>query len=85
MHLELKNIIHWLRANEISINTKKTEIVLFRAQKIIIKKNMNFGISGQKINIMKKTKHLGMVMNKHLTFKNHMYIVKLKLNREMVY
>ena len=46
---------------------------------------MNFGISGQKINIMKKTKHLGMVMNKHLTFKNHMYIVKLKLNREMVY
>ena len=30
---------------------------------------------------MKETKYLGMVMDKHLTFKNHMDIVKLKLNK----
>ena len=48
----LKNIVHWLRANKISLNTKKTEIVLFRAHKTIIKKNMNFQISGQKVNII---------------------------------
>ena len=49
INFELKNIVHWLRANKISLNTKKTEIVLFRAQKTEIKKNMNFRISGQKI------------------------------------
>ena len=57
------------------------EVVLFRVQKTIIKKNMNFRISGQKINILKETKYLGMTMDEHLTFKNHMDTVKLKLNR----
>ena len=78
---ELKYIVHWLRANKVSLKTKKTEIVLFRAQKTITKKNMNFRISGQKVNIMKETKYLGMIMDEHLTFKNHMDTVKLKLNR----
>ena len=59
INFALKIIAHWLRANEISLNTKKTEIVLFREQKAIIKKNMNFRISEQKINIMKETKYLG--------------------------
>ena len=64
INFELKNIVHWLRANKISLNTKKTEIVLFTgAQKTIIKKNMNFWISRQKINIMKETKYLGMIMD----------------------
>ena len=42
---------------------------------------MDFEISGQKINIMKETKYLGMVMDEHLTFKNHMDIVNLNINR----
>ena len=41
---------------------------------------MNFRISGQKINIMKETKYLGMVMDENLTFKDHKDTVKLKLN-----
>ena len=41
---------------------------------------MNFRISGQKINILKETKYLGTTMDEHLTFKNHMDTVKLKLN-----
>ena len=80
INFELRNIVHWLRANKFSLNTKKTEIVLFRVQKTIVKKNMNFQISGQKVN-MKETKYLGMIINEHLTFKNHMDTVKLKLNR----
>ena len=30
---------------------------------------------------MKETKYLGMVMNEHLTFKNHMDTLVLKLDR----
>ena len=41
---------------------------------------MNLRISGQKVN-MKETKYLGTIMNEHLTFKNHIDTVKLKLNR----
>ena len=39
INFELKNIVHWLRANNISLNTKKKEIVLFRVQKTLIKKH----------------------------------------------
>ena len=45
------------------------EIVLFRAQKTEIMKNMNFRISGQKINIIKETKYLGMVLDGHQLLK----------------
>ena len=41
---------------------------------------MNFRISGQKVN-MKEAKYLGMIMDEHLTFKNHIDTVKLKLTR----
>ena len=41
---------------------------------------MNFRISGQKINIMKETRYLGMIIDEHVTFKNHIDTVKLKLN-----
>ena len=78
----MKNIAHWLKANKTSLNTKKTEIVLFRAQKIMIIKNKNFQISGQKMNIMKETKYLGMIMDEYLIFKNHIDTVKLKVNVE---
>ena len=57
------------------------EIVLFRAQRTILKK-LNFRISGQNlVNIMKETKYLEMIMDEHLTCKNHIDTVKLKLNR----
>ena len=42
---------------------------------------MNFRISEQKVNIMTETKYLGMITDEHLTFKNHMDTLKLKLNR----
>ena len=42
---------------------------------------MNFRISGQKINIAKEAKYLGLKLGQHMTFKQHMLTIKLKLNR----
>ena len=39
----------WFRANRIFLNTNKTEILLFRTKNKSITKNLNFRISGQKI------------------------------------
>ena len=35
---DLSRIVHWLRANKISLNTSKTEIVIFRPSQKVIKK-----------------------------------------------
>ena len=42
---------------------------------------MNFRISGQKTNIVKEPRHLGLKLDQHLTFKQHMHTIKLKLNK----
>ena len=42
---------------------------------------MDFRISGQKINIVKEAKYLGLKLDQHLTFRQYMDTIKLKLNR----
>ena len=68
---DLKNIVEWVRANKISLNSSKTELILFRSKNKLINKKMNFRISGQKIEMVKKTKYLGIILDKNLSFKYH--------------
>ena len=42
VNFDLKNIIHWLRANKISLNADNTELILFRSKHKVITKNLNF-------------------------------------------
>ena len=42
INFDLKNIVHWLRANKISSNTSKTEIILFRTKKKRYQKTYEF-------------------------------------------
>ena len=78
---DLKLFVHWLRANRISVNVDKTEMVIFRPKRKQITKNMNFRISGQKIIFKTKTKYLGLVLDEHLTWSPHINILKKKLSR----
>ena len=45
---DLSQIVQWLRANRISLNTNKTELTIFRPKNKSITKHLNFRISGQK-------------------------------------
>ena len=42
INLEIKKILHCLRANKISLNSSKTEIIIFKSKKKKITKNLNF-------------------------------------------
>ena len=42
VNFELKNIVHWLRANKISLNTSTTGLILFKSGKNKNKKNETF-------------------------------------------
>ena len=67
VNYDQRHIVEWLRANKISLNSDKTELILFRSKNKKITKNMNFRISGQKINIICKTKYLGLILDESLT------------------
>ena len=78
---DLDLICRWLRANKISLNTSKTEIIIFRSEQKQITKHLNFGISGQKINTCSKVRYLNVILEEHLDWNLHINSLKHKLNR----
>ena len=75
INFDLKNIVEWLRANRIALNTSKTEIVLFRTPRKPITRKMNFRISGQKIKPKSSAKYLGLIIDEFLKWKTHYTIL----------
>ena len=78
---DLSLICHWLRANKISLNASKTEIIIYRPRKKQITKHLNFRISGQKINICRNVKYLGKTLEETFEWNLHLKLLKSKLNR----
>ena len=81
VNLDLKNLCVWLRANKISLNAKKTELILFKNRQKKITKNLNFRLSGQKINPSKSIKYLGVTIDEHLTWNHHINNLASTLSR----
>ena len=78
---DLSNLVQWLQVNKIALNVNKTDIIIFRSSRKQITKNMNFRLSGQKIRQNSCTKYLGVLIDEHLLFKDHINFLKQKLNR----
>ena len=68
-------------SEQISLNTSKTEIVLFRSKRKTITKKLKFRISGQNIPISKSVKYLGVMLNENLSWDSHLAYILPKLNR----
>ena len=81
---DLSQIVQWLRANRISLNTNKTELIIFRPKNKSITKHLNFRISGQKTNETKQTKYLGIYLDEDLTWEFQLKQIKTKLSRSCV-
>ena len=73
---DLKLLCEWLRANKISLNASKTELIIFRTKQKTISKNLNFRISGQKLVPQSLVKYLGIQIDEHLTFQHHLKVSK---------
>ena len=78
---DLTKIVTWLRANKISINVKKTNIIMFRSNTKNITRKLNFRVSGKKIPLSKETRYLGVILDENLTFQSQIASLKKKLSR----
>ena len=78
---ELKLTVHRLRANRISLNVDKTEIIIFRPKCKDATKKLNFRISGPQIYISKQVKYLGLMLVESLAWSSHISMLKAKLSR----
>ena len=78
---DLSSLVNWLRANKISLNTNKTELIIFKSKHKILTKHLNFRISGQKITPTNSIKYLGIKLDESLSFDQHINDISAKLSR----
>ena len=69
---DLKCAVDWIRANKLSLNTSKTEKELFKTRNKIVTKHLNFRLSGQKIELSKSVKYLGVILQDDLYWNLHL-------------
>ena len=80
---DLKLVVQWIRANKLSLNTSKTELVIFKPKNKIISKHLNFCISGQKIKPSSRVKYLGIILQDDLHWNSHLTKLRKQLSRSI--
>ena len=84
LNFELGNVTEWLIANELSINIKKTNYIIFRArQRKIDLDGFSIKINNQLIERKKNTTFLGVIILEHLSRKDHISTVAGKISRSI--
>ena len=80
---EIPRLIEWLRANRLSLNIAKTNVMIFGPNRTTQKDNINIIIEGITLNITKSTKFLGIVLDSNLTWKDHILYLSKKVARSI--
>ena len=74
---EIKNTEVWLRCNKLSVNVKKTTYLIFTPWQKKCDHNFYFSLGGQLLTQSNVTKFLGVYIDEHLTWKDHIsYLCK---------
>ena len=81
LNIDLKILTAWLKANKISLNASKTEILIFRHPNKPITYDPIIKLDGNRIYPSKYVKYLGILIDPHLTWKYHVKSLSPKLTR----
>ena len=82
INIDLKCLTNWLNANKISLNSNKTELLVFKPKR---SKNSSYDIkikiNGQRLHPSNVVKYLGVYIDKDLNWNYHVNFVCDKLKR----
>ena len=81
INLDLKSLCTWLRANKISLNASKTELIIFRDPRKKLTHELNIKVNGKKLIPCKFVKYLGIFIDCHLNWNAHQTEISSKLSR----
>ena len=81
VNLDLKNLTYWLNANRISLNVKKTELVIFKHQRKKLDSPIKNKLNRKRLYPSKSVKYLFIKIDENLNWKQHIHDIALKLNR----
>ena len=80
---DLKFLCNWLRGNKISLNSSKTELIIFRDPKKKITQEIKIKIEGKRLSPCRSVKYLGIYLDSHLDWHSQLAVTTVKLNRAL--
>ena len=81
INLDMKNLTDWLNANKISLNVKKTELVIFKHKKKKLECRIRIKLSRKRLYPSNSIRYLGVKIDENLNWKDHIHDIATRLNR----
>ena len=81
MNQYLKNLLEWLKANNLSLNVKKTELIIFHPKYTKLDNGVKFKINGRRPTPIKTVKYLEILLDEHLLWTKQVNWIHSKLNQ----
>ena len=81
VNADLKHLVHWLNANKISLNVKKTEMVIFKSKQKKFEGDLKIKLCGKRLYPSESVKYLGVKIDTNLNWERHVNDLSIKLNR----
>ena len=67
INTDLKHLVNWLNASKISLNVKKTEMVIFKYKQKKFEGDLKLKLSGKKLYPTESVKYLGVKIDANLS------------------
>ena len=83
LNFDLRFLSRWLRANKISLNAAKTELIIFRHPIKQLNYDLKVKIEGKKLYPSEFVKYLGVLIDCHLRWNYHIDFIAPKLSRAL--
>ena len=77
----INNVNNWLTSNRICINANKTKYMIFSYSKLLHLTNSKIGSAS--IEETNNIKFMGIIFDKHLTFKNHIAVIARNISKSV--
>ena len=81
VNADLKHVVNWLNANKISLNVKKTEMVIFKSKQKKREGDLKIKLYGKRLYPTETVKYLGVKIDTNLTWQHHINDLSIKMNR----
>ena len=83
MNKELRKLTLWLSLNRLALNISKTNFVIFRSQQKKVDYNVTLIMNRKAIEQKKFVKYLGLLVDEHLTWEEHLAGISKKISRSI--
>ena len=81
VNADLKHLFNWLCANKISLNVKKTEMVIFKSKQKKFEGDLKIKLCGKRLYPTESVKYLGVKIDTNLSWQYRVNDLSIKLNR----